>query len=77
MRAAHVGPAVMGSGPHGRVLRRAPQDPFLAAYVACRKSAGGDGGKNGAQVKRPQQVQRKKTTTKKGKEGEIIWGCGI
>ncbi|KAG2546178.1 translation initiation factor IF-2-like [Panicum virgatum] len=40
--ASRTGPAVVagGSGTHGRALRRAPPDPFLAAYVACSKSAG-------------------------------------
>lgn len=82
-RVGPAGHAVVG-GPHGRVLRRAPHhDPFLAAYVACSKSAGGD-----EAVDRPPHKQkkgRKKTTKKKKaatgkkcKEGEVIFrGCGI
>ncbi|CAD6214382.1 unnamed protein product [Miscanthus lutarioriparius] len=69
-------------GPHGRVLRRAPpHDPFLAAYVACSKRAGG----GDEVVDRPQHKQKqgrrkkkKAATGKKCKAGVVIFrGCGI
>ncbi|KAJ1293773.1 hypothetical protein BS78_01G094500 [Paspalum vaginatum] len=83
-----MGPARAARGPHGGVLlRRAPhdRDPFLAAYVACSKSAGGTGKDAAAEVDRRQQQQaekkrgKKKTTAKrkcKGGEG-ILRGCGV
>ncbi|CAL4944164.1 unnamed protein product [Urochloa decumbens] len=75
--------AVVAGGPHGRVMRRAvTRDPFLAAYVACSKSAGG--GEDATGVDRPEQKQRqgrrrkKRAAKKKGKEGEeiAVRGCG-
>jgi hypothetical protein len=74
-RGARVGPApaVVVGGPHGRLLRRAhhhQHDPFLAAYVACSKSSGGE---NGARVKRKHE---KKNTRKGEKQGDVVRGCG-
>jgi hypothetical protein len=78
-----VGPAraVGGPHPHGRVLRRAPHDPFLAAYVACSKSAA-------EAVDRPHQKRRQKQGRRRkekeeeeatGKKcGEVLFrGCGV
>lgn len=76
-----VGPAraVGGPHPHGRVLRRAPHDPFLAAYVACSKSAA-------EAVDRPQQKRRQKQGRRRKEEdeatgkkcGEVLFrGCGV
>lgn len=74
-----VGPARAVGGPHGRVLRRAPHDPFLAAYVACSKSAA-------EAVDRPQQKRRQKQGRRRKEEeeatgkkcGEVLFrGCGV
>ncbi|TKV91571.1 hypothetical protein SEVIR_9G105500v4 [Setaria viridis] len=84
--ASRSGPALGAGGPHGRVLRSsAPQDPFLAAYVACSKSAGVGEDAAGADRHQQRQKQGKKkkrrrcqATKKRGKEGEeIARGCGI
>lgn len=75
-----VGTAHAVGGPHGRVLRRAPHDPFLAAYVACSKSAAADEVVDRPQHKQKQGRRRKKkaATGKECKEGEVIFrGCGI
>ena len=84
--ASRTGPAVVagGSGMHGRALRRAPPDPFLAAYVACSKRAGSGKDAAAAGVDRPQKKQgskkKKKRAAKKkvrqGEEEEVVRGCG-
>ncbi|KAL6637767.1 hypothetical protein ACP70R_025339 [Stipagrostis hirtigluma subsp. patula] len=69
-----VGPALVVGGPRGRRgLRRAPRDPFLAAYVACRKTSSDAGGgkSGGVRAKRPEQRE------KKGVEGDAVRGCGV
>ncbi|KAG2535522.1 hypothetical protein PVAP13_9NG120473 [Panicum virgatum] len=80
---SRTGPA---GGPRGRALWRAPPDPFLAAYVACSKSAGGGKDATAAGVDRPQQKHKKQGSRKKkraakkkvrqGEEEEVARGCG-
>ncbi|RLN18580.1 hypothetical protein C2845_PM02G03990 [Panicum miliaceum] len=88
--ASRTGPARVAGGPHGRALRRVPPDPFLAAYVACSKSAGGGKDATAAGADRPQQKQKKQGNKKKKKkkkkraakkkvkqgEEEVVRGCG-
>ncbi|CAL4918835.1 unnamed protein product [Urochloa decumbens] len=76
------GPAAVVAGPpHGRDMRRAAtRDPFLAAYVACSRSGGGEDGAPG--VDRPEQKQRKgkkkrrNAAAKKRGEEIAVRGCG-